>query len=89
MTAAVAVREEVQINATTLKYVIPHELKSFSVTWKIFWVSIIWILGILVDRFWFSLDHTIPAWDQADYLNIKKVAMVEQLEQYILDKGLF
>ena len=32
-------------------------------------VSIIWILGILVDRFWFSLDHTIPAWDQADYLN--------------------
>ena len=32
-------------------------------------VTIIWILGILVDRFWFSLDHTIPAWDQADYLN--------------------
>ena len=25
----------------------------------------------------------------ADYLNIKKVAMVEQLEQYLLDKGLF
>jgi 4-amino-4-deoxy-L-arabinose transferase-like glycosyltransferase len=32
-------------------------------------VGIIWILGIIVDRFWFSLDNTIPAWDQADYLN--------------------
>jgi 4-amino-4-deoxy-L-arabinose transferase-like glycosyltransferase len=32
-------------------------------------VGIIWILGILVDRFWFYLDYTIPAWDQADYLN--------------------
>jgi hypothetical protein len=25
----------------------------------------------------------------ADYLNIKKVATVEKLEQYLLDKGLF
>jgi hypothetical protein len=31
-------------------------------------VGIIWILGVLVDRFWFSVDQTIPAWDQADYL---------------------
>ncbi|WP_017314270.1 glycosyltransferase family 39 protein [Mastigocladopsis repens] len=31
-------------------------------------LSIIWLLGALCDRIWFALDHSIPAWDQADYL---------------------
>ncbi|MBW4635924.1 MAG: phospholipid carrier-dependent glycosyltransferase [Iphinoe sp. HA4291-MV1] len=31
-------------------------------------LGIIWLLGALCDRIWFALDHSIPAWDQADYL---------------------
>ncbi|NMG08521.1 glycosyltransferase family 39 protein [Brasilonema sp. UFV-L1] len=31
-------------------------------------LGIIWLLGALCDRLWFALDHSIPAWDQADYL---------------------
>ncbi|MBR8828636.1 MAG: phospholipid carrier-dependent glycosyltransferase [Gomphosphaeria aponina SAG 52.96 = DSM 107014] len=34
------------------------------------WIlGIIWLGGILSDRFWFLVDNTPPAWDQADYLN--------------------
>jgi 4-amino-4-deoxy-L-arabinose transferase-like glycosyltransferase len=31
-------------------------------------LSIIWLLGIVNDRLWFTLDNSVPAWDQADYL---------------------
>ncbi|MBW4609728.1 MAG: glycosyltransferase family 39 protein [Hassallia sp. WJT32-NPBG1] len=31
-------------------------------------LGIIWLLGALCDRIWFTLDRSIPAWDQADYL---------------------
>lgn len=30
---------------------------------------LIWLLGAVSDRLWFSLDHSVPAWDQAEYLN--------------------
>ena len=29
----------------------------------------IWVAGVIIDRAWFFLDHSVPAWDQADYLN--------------------
>lgn len=29
----------------------------------------IWLLGLFCDRVWYSLDRSVPAWDQADYLN--------------------
>jgi len=29
----------------------------------------IWLAGVIVDRAWFVLDNSVPAWDQADYLN--------------------
>jgi 4-amino-4-deoxy-L-arabinose transferase-like glycosyltransferase len=29
----------------------------------------IWLIGVIIDRLWFSLDTSVPAWDQADYLN--------------------
>jgi 4-amino-4-deoxy-L-arabinose transferase-like glycosyltransferase len=29
---------------------------------------VIWGLGAICDRIWLSLDNSIPAWDQADYL---------------------
>jgi 4-amino-4-deoxy-L-arabinose transferase-like glycosyltransferase len=32
-------------------------------------LTIIWLIGAVVDRFWFALDRSIPAWDEADYLN--------------------
>jgi 4-amino-4-deoxy-L-arabinose transferase-like glycosyltransferase len=28
----------------------------------------IWLLGAIVDRLWFAIDQSVPAWDQADYL---------------------
>ncbi|MFB2973113.1 glycosyltransferase family 39 protein [Aerosakkonema sp. BLCC-F183] len=31
-------------------------------------LAIIWLLGAVCDRIWFAIDHSIPAWDQADYL---------------------
>lgn len=31
-------------------------------------LGIIWLLGAVCDRIWFALDHSIPAWDQAQYL---------------------
>ncbi|MGJ5672677.1 MAG: phospholipid carrier-dependent glycosyltransferase [Nostochopsis sp.] len=31
-------------------------------------LGIIWLLGAVCDRIWFSLDNSVPAWDQADYL---------------------
>lgn len=31
-------------------------------------LGIIWLLGAVGDRFWFALDHSVPAWDQAEYL---------------------
>lgn len=30
---------------------------------------VIWLIGVIIDRLWFSLDQSVPAWDQADYLN--------------------
>ena len=32
-------------------------------------LGIIWLIGAICDRLWFALDHSVPAWDQADYLN--------------------
>ena len=32
-------------------------------------LGIIWLLGGTIDRLWFTLDYSVPAWDQADYLN--------------------
>ncbi|MGK7905249.1 MAG: phospholipid carrier-dependent glycosyltransferase [Hormoscilla sp.] len=31
-------------------------------------LAIIWLAGAAVDRLWFALDNSVPAWDQADYL---------------------
>jgi 4-amino-4-deoxy-L-arabinose transferase-like glycosyltransferase len=33
------------------------------------WLVGIWLLGAFCDRLWFWFDRSIPAWDQADYLN--------------------
>ncbi|WP_017296171.1 glycosyltransferase family 39 protein [Geminocystis herdmanii] len=30
---------------------------------------LIWALGFIIDRIWFSLDNTIPSWDPSEYLN--------------------
>jgi 4-amino-4-deoxy-L-arabinose transferase-like glycosyltransferase len=32
-------------------------------------LGIIWLVGAIVDRLWFALDRSMPAWDQADYLS--------------------
>ena len=32
-------------------------------------LGVLWLLGALSDRLWFTLDHSVPAWDQADYLS--------------------
>lgn len=32
-------------------------------------LGLIWLIGAIFDRLWFALDHSVPAWDQADYLN--------------------
>jgi len=34
-------------------------------------LGIIWLIGAVGDRIWFALDHSVPAWDQADYLYIQ------------------
>lgn len=31
-------------------------------------LGLIWLVGAVGDRLWFALDHSVPAWDQADYL---------------------
>lgn len=28
----------------------------------------LWAIGAIVDRIWFAIDQSVPAWDQADYL---------------------
>ncbi len=40
--------------------------KNISPLWIIF---LIWLLGAVIDRTWFALDHSVPSWDSADYLN--------------------
>lgn len=35
----------------------------------IFLLLLIWLIGLIIDRLWFSLDHDVPSWDPADYLN--------------------
>ena len=32
-------------------------------------IFVIWFLGATCDRIWYNLDNSVPAWDQADYLN--------------------
>ena len=32
-------------------------------------ICLIWLAGAICDRLWFWLDRSVPAWDQADYLN--------------------
>lgn len=32
-------------------------------------LSLIWLLGAISDRLWYWCDRSVPAWDQADYLN--------------------
>ncbi len=44
---------------------IKNQLNSFK-SWLI--LALIWLLSGVCDRIWFALDHSIPAWDQADYL---------------------
>ena len=41
-----------------------------SVRWR-FWTGwlLIWLLATAVDRFWWTQQTGLPAWDQADYLN--------------------
>lgn len=36
---------------------------------SLFILAIVWLVGALSDRFWFALDRSVPAWDQAEYLN--------------------
>ena len=31
-------------------------------------LGLIWLVGAIGDRLWFTLDHSIPSWDQAEYL---------------------
>lgn len=31
-------------------------------------LGIIWLVGAGIDRLWFAIDRSMPAWDQADYL---------------------
>ena len=31
-------------------------------------LGLIWLTGAVIDRVWFAIDHSIPGWDQADYL---------------------
>ena len=31
-------------------------------------LTILWLLGAVSDRLWFTFDKSVPAWDQADYL---------------------
>ena len=35
----------------------------------ILYLSLIWLGGVILDRAWFFFDQSVPAWDQADYLN--------------------
>lgn len=39
--------------------------------WRKGWLAlaVIWCVGAVGDRLWFALDHSIPSWDQAEYLN--------------------
>lgn len=32
-------------------------------------LGIIWLGATIVDRLWFAIDQTVPAWDQAEYLS--------------------
>ncbi len=32
-------------------------------------LGLIWLVGSVSDRLWFALDHSVPAWDQAQHLN--------------------
>ena len=32
-------------------------------------LGLIWLIGAAVDRLWYWSDRSVPAWDQADYLN--------------------
>ncbi len=40
-----------------------------SIKFDLILLLIIWLIGVIIDRIWFSLDQSVPAWDQADYLN--------------------
>lgn len=35
---------------------------------SLFVLGLIWLAGAFCDRIWFSLDRSVPSWDQADYL---------------------
>ena len=34
----------------------------------LFILASIWLAGAVVDRIWFALDHSVPGWDEAQYL---------------------
>lgn len=40
-----------------------------SLKYNLLLLLIIWLFGFIIDRLWFSLDTSVPSWDQADYLN--------------------
>lgn len=43
-----------------------NELSNKSI---ILYLILIWSFSFIIDRIWFSLDNTIPAWDPSEYLN--------------------
>ncbi|BAQ66551.1 glycosyltransferase family 39 protein [Geminocystis sp. NIES-3709] len=47
----------------------PKSIDRVSPIFIIVCLILIWSLGFVIDRIWFSLDNTIPAWDPAEYLN--------------------
>ncbi|BAQ59839.1 glycosyltransferase of PMT family [Geminocystis sp. NIES-3708] len=53
-------------NILTNNYSLSDKLSNRRV---ILWLILIWSFGFIVDRIWFSLDNTIPAWDPSEYLN--------------------
>ncbi len=42
---------------------------SFNRFYRLGILGIIWLLGGISDRLWLNIDRSVPAWDQADYLN--------------------
>ncbi|MCC0178108.1 glycosyltransferase family 39 protein [Waterburya agarophytonicola K14] len=46
-----------------------RENRQFSWQQGLIILGLIWLFGAVCDRFWYSLDNSVPAWDQADYLN--------------------
>ena len=48
-----------------------HKVSNQKTKWSLEYglITLIWLLGVICDRIWFAWDRSVPAWDQADYLN--------------------